>query len=331
MKYKFKNYVFDDESQLLRRPDRSQVWLREQAGALLTALLRRPGELVPKEELISSVWSGTSFEGDKGLHKTMSELKQQLNDKNLIKSRRNRGYVLDIEPSFVSTEGTLRPPSIDQPQGAGLSKTLLIFPGQGGMPAGETFIHSAIAFGANDYVKHISERLSWEEKPRHNALLSPVTPSTLMFPVRHHVDKRSVEDSWWSVSIPVKINYSDGRWDSENLSTYRSMAFEARASGINVHDSKGTKLLVRLEDNSSEAKNGSRRQSTDWHPSSPTLTDSFASFEFALDRWKWSAAAFPGNTKAPNRNAIAQITLGQDASVPEVLTTIEVRNVRFLR
>jgi hypothetical protein len=48
MKYKFKNYVFDDESQLLSRPDRSQVWLREQAGALLTALLRRPGELVTK-------------------------------------------------------------------------------------------------------------------------------------------------------------------------------------------------------------------------------------------------------------------------------------------
>lgn len=330
MKYKFKNYVFDDESQLLSRPDKSQVWLREQAGALLTALLRRPGELVTKEDLISRVWSSTSFDGDRGLHKTMSELKQRLNDKNLIKSRRNRGYVLDIEPGFVSTEGTFPPQPIDQPQGAGLPKTLLIFPGQGGLPAGETFIHSAIAFGANDYVKHFSDRYSWEEKPRHNAFLSPVIPSTLMFPVRHHVDKSSVEDSWWSVSIPVKINHSDGGWDGENLSSYRSMAFEARASGIDVH-SKGAKLLVRLEDNSSEAKSGSRRQSTDWHPSSPTLTDSFASFEFALDRWKWSAAAFPGNTKAPNRNAISQITLGQDASVPDILTTIEIRKIRFLQ
>jgi len=305
--------------------------LREQTGALLAALLRHPGELVTKDDLIRTVWSSTSFEGDHGLYKIVSELKQSLKDKKLIKCRRSKGYVLDIEPRLVSTEGTSPSPSINQSQSASNPDTLFIFPGQGGMPAGETFVHSAVVFGANDYVKHIAEQVFWEKTPRPSALLSPGTPSTLMFPVRHHIEKGSIRESWWVASIPVKIHYPDGGWDGADLSSYRTLAFEARASGIDLLNSKRTRLLVRLEDDSSKSKSGSHRQSTDWHPNSPTLAESFVSFELALDRWNWSATAFPGDTEPPNRKTIVQITWGQDESVPDVSTTIEIRNIRFLR
>lgn len=330
MKYSFKNYEFNDATQHLRNPDGSEVWLREQLCALLSAFLRCPGELITTEDLIRKVWPGTSFEGEHALHKTISELKQSLKDKKIIKSRRGKGYVFDIEPSSVSKEGHLSPRPIERLHGAVHPDVLLIFPGQGGMPAGATFTHSAIAFGANDYVNHVSERLSWEEKSRHTALLSPVQPSTLFFPVRHHIEKQSPAESWWAASIPVRINYPDGKWASEDLSSYKSLMFDARASGIDARNSKQTKLLVRLEGLPADPEIEGR-QSTDWHPKSPLLTDSFASFELDLDLWKWSADSFPGNATSPERNQITQITLGQDETVPDSVTTIEIRNIRFLR
>jgi DNA-binding winged helix-turn-helix (wHTH) protein len=64
----------------LRKRSR-KIPLQDQPFRVLTLLLRRPGELVSREEFHRALWPGDTFvEFDEGLNKAIQKLRQALDD-----------------------------------------------------------------------------------------------------------------------------------------------------------------------------------------------------------------------------------------------------------
>ena len=69
---RFGPFALDPRSGHLRSDDGEQC-LSDQPLALLNALLERPGELVPREELVRRLWpEGTFVDFDHGLNSAIS-------------------------------------------------------------------------------------------------------------------------------------------------------------------------------------------------------------------------------------------------------------------
>src|SRR5262252_2843138 len=71
------------------------IKLRPKAFAVLVFLLRRPGQLVAKEELLNAVWSGT-FVGEAVLKVAIRQIRESLDDDpsspRFIETAHRRGY-----------------------------------------------------------------------------------------------------------------------------------------------------------------------------------------------------------------------------------------------
>jgi eukaryotic-like serine/threonine-protein kinase len=99
-----------------------KVMLQEQPFKLLALLLRRPGELVTREELQQALWPGDTFvEFDESLNKAIQKLRQALGDSpdnpHFIETIPRRGYrfitpVERVEPDGQAEEP--HPPDADQ-------------------------------------------------------------------------------------------------------------------------------------------------------------------------------------------------------------------------
>jgi DNA-binding winged helix-turn-helix (wHTH) protein len=74
----FGAYRYDSESRLLYRGDQ-EILLPPRVVAVLESLLKRPGKIVPKEDLLASAWEG-SFVGEDSLTQAISQLRQALGD-----------------------------------------------------------------------------------------------------------------------------------------------------------------------------------------------------------------------------------------------------------
>jgi DNA-binding winged helix-turn-helix (wHTH) protein len=331
MKYTFANYSFDELTQSLQRPDGSTSRLRPKVSSLLAIFLNRPSnELISKEELIRALWGENAEADDHDLQRLKNELAGKLGNELLIESVPRKGYIFTAQPNPTSRSAERNGDvAVDLRRAADNPSPLHIFPGKGGTPAGTVFVHSYVGYGANDFVEHVAQRVPWEEVRRHMAMLSPNLPSTLVIPFNHSVNKSTKQESWWVVCLPTNVNQVSGAWEFVDLTRYKSMVFEGRSTLPESAKNERVPVLVRLEDNSAEATDG-KRQSTNWHSKTLLLPESFLRFELPLNDFKWSVDAWVGNTKPVNRNRVAQITFGHNATVATTAGTIEIRNIMFL-
>lgn len=79
--YRFDIFTLDVKTGELNDGATRRTVLREQQLQLLLALLERPGELISREELANRIWSpGTFVDFDRGLNKTVNQLREALGD-----------------------------------------------------------------------------------------------------------------------------------------------------------------------------------------------------------------------------------------------------------
>jgi TolB-like protein/DNA-binding winged helix-turn-helix (wHTH) protein len=79
--YRFDIFTLDVKTGELTDGGTRRTILREQQLQLLLALLERPGELISREELADRIWSpGTFVDVDRGLNKTVNQLRETLGD-----------------------------------------------------------------------------------------------------------------------------------------------------------------------------------------------------------------------------------------------------------
>jgi serine/threonine-protein kinase len=92
----FGAFRYDSESRLLYRGD-EELLLPPRLVAVLESLLKRPGKIVPKEDLLASAWEG-AFVGEDSLTQAISQLRQVLGDDpqrpTYIQTIPRRGYRL---------------------------------------------------------------------------------------------------------------------------------------------------------------------------------------------------------------------------------------------
>ncbi len=93
-----------------------KIKLQEQPFQVLVMLLRRPGEVVTREELQKAVWPADTFvDFDHGLNKTINKLREALDDTadnpRFVETLPRRGYRF-IAPVDASLSPGLRPPSL---------------------------------------------------------------------------------------------------------------------------------------------------------------------------------------------------------------------------
>lgn len=93
MLFEFDDYVLDESAYELRRGT-EVLKVDHKAFGMLAYLLRRPGQLVTKEELVNCVWEGRAL-SDTVLSGTVSRLRKALSDgqrEDLVVSVYGRGY-----------------------------------------------------------------------------------------------------------------------------------------------------------------------------------------------------------------------------------------------
>jgi TolB-like protein/DNA-binding winged helix-turn-helix (wHTH) protein/Flp pilus assembly protein TadD len=94
--YRFGDFEFDPTSGELRK-DGLKVRLQEQPFQILTLLLKRPGEVVTREEVRQALWPGDTFvDFDVGLNSAVKRLRDALNDSaenpRFVETLPRRGY-----------------------------------------------------------------------------------------------------------------------------------------------------------------------------------------------------------------------------------------------
>src|SRR5713101_5549657 len=90
------------ERQLL--VDGQPVDLGSRAFDLLMVLVKAPGTLVTKNEILSRVWPGTAVEQN-NLQVQVSALRKVLGDRDVIRTIPGRGYIYIVENTTASTAG----------------------------------------------------------------------------------------------------------------------------------------------------------------------------------------------------------------------------------
>src|SRR6188474_2179288 len=94
--YRFGDFEFDPASGELHK-DGVKVRLQEQPFQILTLLLKRPGEVVTREEVRQALWPGDTFvDFDVGLNSAIKRLRDALNDSaenpRFVETLPRRGY-----------------------------------------------------------------------------------------------------------------------------------------------------------------------------------------------------------------------------------------------
>src|SRR5437763_7520721 len=123
---RFGEYELDLESSELRKHGH-KVPLPEQALQILTMLLERPGEIIPREQLIARLWpGGTVVEFDHGINSSVRRLRAVLNDSaarpRYIETLPKRGYrfIYPVEAAQKSSTQVIpdqKPSSLENPAG----------------------------------------------------------------------------------------------------------------------------------------------------------------------------------------------------------------------
>jgi DNA-binding winged helix-turn-helix (wHTH) protein len=105
--YRFEGFTLDLRRGCLCNQD-SEIALRPKSFAVLCYLVKNAGRLVPKNEIIKTVWADVIV-NDESLTRCVSDVRLALGDREqrIIKTLPRRGYLLDVPISeFVS--GSIR-------------------------------------------------------------------------------------------------------------------------------------------------------------------------------------------------------------------------------
>jgi TolB-like protein len=101
--FRFSGFTLDLDKGTLKRAD-DPLFLRPKAFALLTHLARNVGRIVPKAELMDTVWPGV-FVTEDSLTLSIREIRKALGDE-LVRTVSKRGYMLAVENEQASEAGT---------------------------------------------------------------------------------------------------------------------------------------------------------------------------------------------------------------------------------
>src|SRR6267142_707246 len=318
MKHKFANYNFDDALRVLVRPDGVTCSLRPQINKFLALLISRSQHVFSKNELIIHIWGNDSSATDHDLQCLKRDLEKCLGNKELIRTVPRQGYAFTASLNATQPAASI----VSSTDGGESSGSLSIFPGVGNA-AGALFVHSFVAYGKNDYVKHLQKAVKWEKRTRHMVMLSEKLRSVLSIPFRHVTGQRTTKESWWAIGIPIRVDPVIGDWCSVDLMPYSELSFRIRSKSKS--SKRGPILLrVRFEDESINSKSKSRRQSSSWYPEPLEIPTKWHRFTLALIQFRWSRDAWPGNTEAVRRDKIVQIVFGQDPTVPSASGDLEI-------
>jgi cholera toxin transcriptional activator len=109
-KFRFGVFELDADSGELRREGKAQPRLRDQALQILLMLVRRPREVVTREELRNGLWPADTFvDFDHGLNTAINQLRSALGDSaanpRFIQTLPRRGYRF-IAPVEAGMEGS---------------------------------------------------------------------------------------------------------------------------------------------------------------------------------------------------------------------------------
>jgi len=114
--YRFGEFEFDPASGELHK-DGAKVRLQEQPFQILTLLLKRPGEVVTREEVRQALWPGDTFvDFDVGLNSAIKRLRDALNDSaenpRFVETLPRRGYRF---VAALETSPGAAPPALEAP------------------------------------------------------------------------------------------------------------------------------------------------------------------------------------------------------------------------
>lgn len=104
--YRFGGFTLDIGRGILSRAD-GPTFLRPKAHALLTHLARNMGRIVPKDELMETVWPGVYVTED-SLTQSIREIRRTLGDE-LVRTVSKRGYMLAAEAEPAPEAATAQP------------------------------------------------------------------------------------------------------------------------------------------------------------------------------------------------------------------------------
>jgi TolB-like protein/DNA-binding winged helix-turn-helix (wHTH) protein len=113
---RIEDLTIDLDNRTVCRRDGGTTTLQEKPFLLLLSLLRHPGRLVTREELIDGLWPpGLHVEFDHGLNTAVKKLRQALDDSarapRFIETVPKRGYRLLSQARPVAADGNSRPAS----------------------------------------------------------------------------------------------------------------------------------------------------------------------------------------------------------------------------
>ena len=172
----FGAYRYDSESRLLYRGD-EEILLPPRVVAVLESLLKRPGKIVPKEDLLASAWEG-AFVGEDSLTQAISQLRQALGDDPqrpiYIQTIPRRGYRFIAEVrgreaargSSASAPASSATPRVGEVDLLAAESEALVSASAGGTPRGSG---AELAAAAGDGM--------WESQSRRIALAAPFRQS----------------------------------------------------------------------------------------------------------------------------------------------------------
>jgi TolB-like protein len=104
--FRFGGFTLDLDRGTLTHADRS-LFLRPKAYALLTHLARNTGRVVPKAELMDTVWPGV-FVTEDSLTQSIREIRKVMGDA-LVRTVSKRGYMLAVESEPAAPEASAQP------------------------------------------------------------------------------------------------------------------------------------------------------------------------------------------------------------------------------
>jgi len=137
--YEFGNYQLD-ERKLELTSNQLKVELEDRPLALLLHMVRHPGELLTKEQLLEAVWPGRIL-SESVLSKTMAKLRQALGDEDqhLIRTVYGQGYRLTAQVTILDPPSATNAPRDGQnnrpspPQSASLDNATTTAPAAPGL------------------------------------------------------------------------------------------------------------------------------------------------------------------------------------------------------
>ncbi|MGB2717632.1 MAG: winged helix-turn-helix domain-containing protein [Vicinamibacterales bacterium] len=183
----FGSYEFDPNSRLLKR-DGVELQLPPRVLGVLEVLLRRAGDVVPRQELIDNVWRD-AFVTDTSLAEAVSLLRQALGDDpqspSFIQTFHRRGY------RFVAPVAVQSPPATPPPQDASDVPSPSGLPSRHATTDGPSIGMQLVPWSVAAACAILASVAVWQAVSKRELPLQPTTRFTIAPPAGTRFDSRA--------------------------------------------------------------------------------------------------------------------------------------------